>query len=544
MANKKKQVISIVSSFALTSAALLGCSSTPSAPQTDKKPDAAGQQASAPKPADGAAGAAKSGKLFDSPMTLKVMLPDGASQPIVADAPAIKEIFNKTNMKIELQPTPDTNYSEKLQTMLATNNIPDVVRIPKNNLLDASPMAKAGMFLAVTDYPDLTPNFKKVMDQNPEIKKLMVDGKLYGFPVMGKWKVRYGQLPLIREDIMKKLNLQAPTSFDELYQVLKKFKEAYPDTYPLTFRNGIANFLPYMAFTLGSGYPTYFDPDVEGGKYQYGPAHAADFKPVLAYLNKLYSEKLLDPDYAVNTQQTWQEKLSSGKSLFYYDNNTYALTFTKALQAKEPQAKFEQIRIMKNSKGQTRNYEYPKDWWHLYAISSKVKDPKAAIKFMDWMYSDEGVLATNLGIEGEHYKMEGGNPVVLDSVLKTYLDKKDPFHAMQSALGTGLLAFATYVDERPLVAISPPELDKWSKLMDQDKGYFQNPLDPPFTKEEMDKLKQLKTQVDTSVQQEMDKFIMGTRPLSEYDDYAKQLVSKGALDIEKIYNDANARLKK
>jgi putative aldouronate transport system substrate-binding protein len=537
MANKKKQVISLISTLALTSAALLGCST--SQPTADnKQPDATSQPTAESK--------TTGSKLLDKPITLKVALPDAASQPLVLDSPAIQEINKKTNVKIELQGTPDTNYSEKLKTMLATNNIPDIVRISKANLPDALPMEKAGMFLAVTDYLESAPNFKKVMDQNPEIKKLMVDGKLYGFPVMGKWKVRYGQLPLVRDDIMKKLNLQAPTTFDELYQVLKKFKEAYPDSYPLTFRNGIKNFLPYMAYALGSGYTIYFDPDVNGGQYVYGPAHSEDFKPVLTYFNKLYSDKLLDPDYAINTQQTWQEKLSTGKSLFYYDNNTFALGFTKTLQAKDPQAKFEQLRIMKNSKGQTRNYEYAKDWWHLYAVSSKVKDPKEVIKFMDWMYSDEGVKVTNYGIEGEQYKLENGNPVVQDSVLKAYLSKADPFHAMQSAVGTGLLAFATYVDEKPLVAISPPELEKWSKLMDQDsKGYFQNPLlDPPFTKEETDKLKQLRTQVDTTVEQEMDKFIMGTRSLNEYEDFAKQLVSKGALEIEKIYNDANARLKK
>ncbi|TDF99750.1 extracellular solute-binding protein [Paenibacillus piri] len=537
MAKKNKKMIALSSSLALTLVALAGCSSQSSSPPPASSPKTEGQSQKSPD------GKSAGGKLFEQPMTLKVMLPDGASQPIVADAPAIQEIFKKTNVKIELQPSPDTNYAEKVQTLLATNNIPDIIRIPKTNFLDSAPLAKAGMFVAVTDHLDVAPNLKKVIEENPEIKKMMIDGKLYGFPVMGKWKVRYGQLPLIRDDLLKKLNLQAPTSFEELYQVLKKFKEAYPDTYPITFRNGIANFLPYMAYALGSGYPIYYDPNVNGGKYVYGPAHASDFKPVLTYLNRLYSEKLLDPDYAVNTGQTWQEKLSSGKSLFYYDNNTYGLTFTKALQAKDPQAKFEQIRIMKNDKGQIRNYEYPKDWWHMFAVSSKVKDPKAVVKFMDWMYSDEGVLATNFGAEGEHYKLDNGKPVVLDSVLQKYLDKKDPFHAMQSALGTGLLAFATYVDERPLIAISPPELETWSKLMEQDKGYFQNIMDPPFNKEEMDKLKQLKTQVDTLVQQEIDKFIMGTRKLSDYDNFAKQLTDKGALDIEKIYNDANARLK-
>jgi putative aldouronate transport system substrate-binding protein len=502
-----------------------GCSSG----EKQSKPEAA-PPSSAP--------AGSSGKLVDKPVTFKVVLPENAAQPLVADAPAIQEIFKKTNIKVNLEPVPGSNYAEKKKTLMATNNVPDIMMLGRSEL---DQYARTGMFVPISDYLQYMPNFSKVLEKTPDIKKLMIDGKLYGFPQMRKWGVRNGYVPMIRTDVLKQLNLQTPASFDELYTVMKKMKEAKPDSYPITFRLGVSYFLKYFAFNLGSGYKIYYEP--EAGKYKYGPAYP-EFKPVLEYLHKLYKEKLLDPDYAVNTAQTWQEKLSSGKSLFYLDNNSFAVNFNKALQVKEPQAKFEQIPLLKNDKGQKRGLEYDLHWWDMYAISSKVSDPIAAVKLLDWMYGDEGVYTTSFGVQGEHFTLENGQPKVMQSVLDKFKDKQDPLRAMQSALGTGALGFAIYVDERPVVAISPPDLLAWSDLFAKDPGHFVNPLTPSFTKEETDKLKALQTKVDTIVDQEMDKFIMGVRPLEDFAKFSQQLIDNGALEIEKIYNAALARVGK
>jgi putative aldouronate transport system substrate-binding protein len=529
--NKNQQVRAAICAL-LAIVMVAGCSS-------------GGGQSQAPvasKPADNVAkkeeAMPQGGKLSDKPVTVKFMLREHAAQPILMDTPVLQEIFNKTNVKIEIQSVPASNYEEKSRTLIATNNIPDVLWMSTSK--EIFEFANTGLFLPISDYFQNAPNFSKLVKATPEFDKLKVNGKLYGFPVMGKWRIRNGQVPMIRMDVLEKLNLQAPKSFDELYEVLKKMKAAYPNTYPITYRSGIKNFLPYMAFNLGSGYTIYYEPEQK--KYIYGPA-TPDFKPVLAYFNKLYSEKLLDPDYAVNTPQTWQEKLSSGKSLFYLDNNTFAVNFTKALQAKEPGARFEQIQLLKNDKGQARGIEYPPHWWNVFAINSKAKNPEIIVKLMDWLYSEEGSTITNFGVLNKHYTVENGVPKVLDSVMQEYKDKQDPFRAMQSALGTGLLSFATYVDERPQVAVSPPELVKWSELFSKDPGHYVKPLDPPFDKKETDQLKKLSTQVDTLVEQEMDNFIMGVKPLSQYDDFAKQLREKGATEIENIYNAALARLK-
>ncbi|NHN32343.1 extracellular solute-binding protein [Paenibacillus agricola] len=533
MHTKKTVYMLVCLSIVLLGAA--GCSDT-------KGSSAAGDKQTTTKPtATTTEGEKKSGKLLDEPVTFKVMIPDSSPQ-IVKDAPVFKHIFEKTNVKLDLEPVPSANYDQKAQTLIATNNLPDIMRVP-NGKPYFNEAAKNGMFLPISDYLDYAPNIKRLMKENKEIGKGQVNGKLYGFPLLGHWKLQLAQAPMIRMDLLKEQNLEVPKTYDDLYRVLKKFKEAYPDKIPFTNREGAANLLISMGFAMGSGFKVYYDPDVNGGEYVYGPAHA-EFKSPLEFLNKLYKEKLLDPDYAVNTGDNMKEKLSSGRALFYFDNNSFGDQFNASLKPTNPNAQFEMLLPMQNDFGKTRNSMYKKDWLHHFTINSKIKNPKAAVQFLDWMYSDEGTLITNYGIEGEHFKMENGKPVIDDSIMKQFATAKDPFRNMQNALGVGFLAFALNVDEHAMAITSTPDLVRWSEMIVPKNGYVSEVVPPPFTDEEIDKLKTILSKVDTIVNQEIDKFVMGVRPMSDFDSFAQKLKDSGSTEIEKIYNEANDRYKK
>ncbi|KIL40611.1 hypothetical protein SD70_12820 [Gordoniibacillus kamchatkensis] len=471
------------------------------------------------------------------PTTIKVMTNDN-SPPVNAKSPVYGYIFEKTNVRLDLEYVA-TNYTQRAQTIIATNSLPDVMKIPYGSpfFIDA---AKNGLLLPISDYMADAPNFAKIVKENKEISKLKVDGKLYSFPQLGAWKLQLAQAPMMRVDLLQELGLAPPNTFDELYQVLKKFKEKYPDSIPYTGRESAKNLLRPIAFAMGSGNRIYFDPDVEGGKYLYGQAHA-EFKAPLEFLHKLYAEKLLDPDYAVNTGDQMKEKLSAGKALFYYDNNSFGVNFNAALKSTNPKARFDLLPLMMNDKGQTRNWMYAKDWLHHYVISAKAKNAKDIVKFLDWMYSEEGTLITNYGIEGQHFKMENGKPVIADSVIKEYANTKDPYRYMQNTLAVGFQSFTLNVDEHPMGVVSPPELQKWADQITTKNGYVYEVVDPPFTLEESARLKTLLSKVETLVDQEMDKFIIGTRPMSDFEKFSRQLKDSGALEIEKIYNDAYKR---
>lgn len=485
--------------------------------------------------------------------TLSWMRYEHSSQAIEINSKVVQEIKKRKHVKIELQSVPQSNYEDKKKTLIATNSIPDVILVNQNDLSD---YADSNIFLDLTPYLDKMPNFRKLVQEKPDINKTKVDGKLYGFPLLTKWSVQSGLLPMIRIDLVRKLNLQAPTTYDELYLVLKKLKEAYPDSYPFTSRaangkTGTENLINPIAFGFGSGFTNitgskiYFEPATN--RYQFGP-FAPEFKEAIVYLHKLYKEKLLDPDYSVATAQVWQEKLSSGKSFFFQDNNGFGANFNKVLQAKDPNAEFDLLPVLASDKGVKRNYIYQQDHLgEMYAISSKVENPEEVIKLIDWMYGEEGTHLTSFGVENVDYTMDGGDYRLSEATKERFMNKQDPFRTMQSALGTGYLGLALNSDDHPLVPSSAPELIHWSDkaMKDLAEGInFREVNDPPFNKLEREMLKKIRTQLDAYVTQNMDRFIVSDGALNDWDTFIEQCKDKGAAEVETIYNHAFARVSK
>ncbi|MDD9269425.1 extracellular solute-binding protein [Paenibacillus sp. GCM10023248] len=483
--------------------------------------------------------------------TLSWMRYEHSSQALEANSLVVQEIQKRKHVKIDLQSVPQSNYEDKKKTLIATNSIPDVIMVNQNDL---SNYADSGIFLDLTPYLDKMPNFQKIVNEKPEINKTKVDGKLYGFPLVTKWSAQSGLLPMMRTDLLSKLNLKTPTTYEELYQVLKKLKEAYPDSYPFTSRaangkTGTENLINPIAFGFGSGFTNitgtkiYFEPSAN--QYKFGP-FAPEFKEAITYLHKLYKEKLLDPDYAVATSQIWQEKLSAGKSFFFQDNNGFGANFNKVLQSKDANAKFDMLPVLASDKGVKRNNIYQQDHLgEMYAVSSKVKNPEEVIRLIDWMYGEEGTNLTSFGVENVDYTLVNGEYTMSEATKVKFMNKQDPFRAMQSALGTGYLGLALHSDDHPLLHSSAPELMKWSDKALQDLAdgiNYKEVNDPPFNQEERELLRRIRTQLDAYVTQHMDRFIVSEGALTEWDTFIQACKDKGAVELETIYNRALARV--
>ncbi|BFT74265.1 extracellular solute-binding protein [Paenibacillus sp. P36] len=541
----KKGIMTVTGSLLLLSSVLSGCgsSSTTSPASTNNA------STSAPATTAGAASTPAAAQ----PLSLTWMRYEHPSQAIVANSKAVQEIAKRKNVKLNLQSVPQSNYDDKKKTLIATNTLPDIMLVKQDDIQN---FADSGTFLDLTPYLDKMPNLKKVISQQPEINKNKIDGKLYGFPLVANWQGVGGQLSMIRMDVLDKLGLKKPTTYDELYQVMKKMKEANPDSYPFTARaanglTGTENLINPISFAFGSGYTTfngtkvYYEP--KDKTYKFGPA-MPEFKEAITWLNKLYKEKLLDPDYATATSQIWQEKLNSGKSFYFQDNNGFASTFNINLQKKDPNAKFDMLDTMTTPSGAKRNLIYALG--HLsesYVINAKVKNPEQVVQFMDWFYSQEGMEVTNFGVKGEDFTGENGDYKLTDAVVNKYKDRQpSAFYALQSEYGTGYLGLGLNNDDHAGLPFNTKEWVDWNNKASKGLAAGENVQfvnDPPFTKDEREKLKQIRTQLDAYLAQNMDKFIVTDGALKDWDNFVKQLKSKGADDIVKIYNDALARVK-
>ena len=234
-----------------------------------------------------------------------------ASKKSVAEVSSYQEIMEKTGITIQFQHPPAGQVQEQFNLMLASNDLTDIIYY--NWLSVPGGPAKAILDKQIIPLNDViaqyAPNLTGIMEENETARKQSVldDGTLYMFPMI---RVRTGTEewfrlvgPIYRKDWLDKLNLEAPTTIDEMYTVLKAFKEQDPNG------NGQADEIPFTSQKAGgeSGYLSAFAPAFgilngfynDGGTVKYGPLEPA-YRDYVETMNKWYTEGLVDPEYTIN----------------------------------------------------------------------------------------------------------------------------------------------------------------------------------------------------------------------------------------------------
>ncbi len=166
----------------------------------------------------------------------------------------------------------------------------------------------------VTDAYYMGQGLKTAIENDPTINdQLMRDlyyskavseesGKMFGIPVaQGGLTDRNNTEAVINQDWLNKLGLKAPTTIDELYDVLIAFRDKDPNG------NGKKDEIPMIGFndTLGRGIENYLITPfiqyshtrkamIEDGK-AFTPCTTDEWREALKFMNKLINEGLLSP---------------------------------------------------------------------------------------------------------------------------------------------------------------------------------------------------------------------------------------------------------
>jgi putative aldouronate transport system substrate-binding protein len=498
------------------------------------------------------------GKISPQSRTVTVLISDNASQPIKNDALAQQAIFEKTNIKIDFQIVPGSNFNDKRNALLATNQIPDISPMSAREVAQYSP---TGILLAMTRYIDSMPNFKRFWDAIPDLKKSMIGGDLYGFQLVCRNEATNGFGPVIRTDLLEKHNIAVPANFDGLLDALEALKRLYPNSRPYTVRNGATlQHFKTSAYMLGSGFGSnglYYDHDVEGGKYIYGPA-TKEFKTVLQFFADAYRRGIFDPDYAITTSQQFQAKMTSGQSFYFNDNSGFSIDYTNLLKKVEPAARLEMIPYLAKSFGQRRAVSYDTTTNDkLWVVRADIKEPETIVKFIDWLYGKEGSDITNYGKEGVSFRYNAqGQPEFIQEYVDRFKDRSPVYYAVFSDAGITKLNFSLWAANtecsfaiQKMVGIWDDFADRYWNLAAKENlpgsgALVQPVLDPPLSTEDAERVKDITLALTTYLEQQYNKFIMGVEPVDNWDAVIEQAVRLGARELEDIYNKANAPFKK
>jgi putative aldouronate transport system substrate-binding protein len=534
---KSSKWLAGMTAVAATVTLVVGCSDKQESPQ---KSEAVSPQGAQSNPRTGGLKL----PLTSTPVTYKFLIREVADIPVKNDWLVLKELANKTNVTLQFEPVPSTGYEEKKKLLIATNNVPDFSLVNETDALKAGP---DNVFLNLKPYLDdgLMPNVKKLMDEIPDIVAVTTagDGGIYSLPGLSEsnW-LSYSWM--VRDDIMKELGLQPPKDTEDLYRMLKAMKEKYPKSYPLITQNAVASgtnvpslfnvfTTMFTETTSALGYNPF------NKKYEFAPSHP-QYKHMLLYLNKLYSEGLLDQEFAIMKTQNWDQRVQAGASFMTYYNKGRVDIFTEAARKADPNTKYDMVGMTPVAAPGMRPFQLVKAKVNApvsVALSAKIKQPEIAVQFLDYLYSDEGSDIYMLGAEGVTYERVDGKAKYMAAMgtVPTSIQSK-----LKNEFGVRYNNFPllNYVNKG---RDAEPPMTR--KLQELEAMNAKSAIDPPSsvlaTEEEQSLEKSKLPSLEKYMEQKLTEFVMGKTAITDdaLNEFIAQCKKLGSDELIRIYND-------
>lgn len=524
---------------AAMAAGMTACGAAQVTEEGNASADAAGQNV---QQSDNTAQDGKDSWLVDEMVTITYARPENSLQPYNPDCATVEWI--RENLNINLEVSTYADYETKMNTLLAANQLPDLFSIWGN----VSDVVGTDCLLELTDLIEqYAPNIQKDYEEIPELSRYKVNGGIYTLAQIRRddnWE--QGSVPCIRTDLLEEQNLAVPTTWDELYDVLDKLAKAYPDSIAYGCRGDDRLLFNYMSPVkgLGGDYGLYQDAD---GTWHMGCLEDS-YKEALQYIHRMYEDGILDNEYLIVSADDWKSGLATGKYLFYYDNPVFLDTLNKTLRETNPNANLEPIMFLSNEDGVTLNYGHPDNYYNVWGISADTENKETVMKFVNWLYSDEGGRLMNYGVEGVHYEMVDGKPQFKESVVQEYLARTgDPTYEAGSEIGIGDLFLAPSWYSNYDAAFKETSAEAWTRenihkvYTDHMDCVIQQPIEPPYTAEESARITEINQSYMDYSKTEINKFVSGERSFDEWDAFVQELINKGAQERVDIANQAEQR---
>lgn len=348
---------------------------------------------------------------------------------------------------------------------------------------------------------------------------------------------------IIRTDILDKLGMDIPVTFDDWHTFLTRCKEELGMTRALGIANG--GISKYNAFSAGFGFemehpaqaiPPVFQID---GVVQYGPL-TQGYKDYITMMAQWYAEGLIDPDFTSTITFDDGIALQTSDLCAATGENGGVIGYVNSLGvAVNPDFNFAAIPDPVLNEGDTLHVGYMKDGSGLVkaaAVSTACKNPEIAVKFLDQLFTDEGFMLCNYGTEGKTYTLdEEGLPVYTDLIANND----------QGTITDMLYAYAApfswpYISvmNRDSNATTRQMSATWDTNNDYAYAYTSNAT---LNADEQEIYYDLYPEIQSYVTEMTVKFIMGLEPLENFDSFVETVIALGAEDVVAVYQSAYDR---
>lgn len=349
----------------------------------------------------------------------------GVGVTSLSDVASVKALEEKTNVHIEWESPTNSNAKDIMAQMLASGDYPEIMvtGIANKNV------RQAGIAIPLNDLIDkYAPNVKKLMEEYPEYEYFSKDenGQILSVNSFTP-DLRFNAIwctPMIRQDWLDKLGLPVPNTQEEWYNTLKAFKEndmngnGDPnDEIPMVIHKAWP--MDYLAFwPLGINDEFY----VEDGKVKYGFLQP-EYLEGVKFMKKLYDEKLVDTEFLVQNIQQMEKKIQSNLAGACLGSSfNYGIEYQKLLAETVPEYNMITAGNIMSKDG--KRYSFASNVFQRFSesgfyITDKCKNPELAMRWIDYLFSEEGGTIAQFGKEGESFDYDAnGKPQFRYDLLK------------------------------------------------------------------------------------------------------------------------------
>ncbi|GAF15116.1 xylose ABC transporter, substrate-binding component [Bacillus sp. JCM 19046] len=477
------------------------------------------------------------------PISFSLLFSDHPNYPYKNDWLLMEEIEERTNVSLDVTVVPMSDYTEKRSLLISSGDAPYI--IPKTYPGEEAPFVSSGAILPVSEYLHLMPHFSAAIEEyemEPYLETLEhEDGNYYILPGMHE-NVWPDYTLAMRMDILEELNLDVPETWDEVETVLEEMKNAYPDVTPFSDRFTFESTMNIAAPSFGTvagwglGNGLMFDHDNE--EFYFAPATDAH-KEFVTYFNGLVEKGLLDPESVTQEDQQAQQKLVNEDSFVINTNSQTVIDYRNDLNGTVGEGNFE-IKKIPVPAGPLGHVIGGSKLENGVMINAKAKeDPNfdAMMQFIDWLfYSPEAKEFTKWGVEdvtftkdsdGKRQLAEDVNYVGLNPAGTKALNVDFGFSGGNLSYGGSTELLHSMMNEEEI---------EFQEAMLATKEVL--PPNPPikYNAMQLEQSTLLSTPLTDYVRQNTLRFILGTRDLSEWDEYVTELESRGMQNFVDLAN--------
>lgn len=290
--------------------------------------------------------------------------------------------------------------------MTAGSDMPDVLFKADLTGAECMEMLEKGVLYDLKPYlQDCCPNLWAILSEHPEYLDAitMPDGSVPALPYITAIPIQ--NYLWVNKAWLKNLGLKTPTTKDELTAVLIAFRDNDPN------RNGRTDEIPmgflgpfdlkFLAHAFGL-YANDYNVFERDGQARFMPLEA-EYRPFVEWCRELYQEKLLDKNgFTVSSmiRQVTDDKATPtyGMIITPAAADVFRVSWSTDYGIMEPLS-YEGEQVYRDFMGSVLR--------GTFAVTTHCADVEKMLKWVDFLYSEEGAVLATIGKEDEDYLVDG-----------------------------------------------------------------------------------------------------------------------------------------